>query len=163
MEEFVKELESAAMVDAITLSVVPPPEIVEESNRRLASAVTVREETFRASISGITVRGYLASDLSPNDPYIVVETADPISVAVVINSAHPHWSQLKGSEGVLNYLRHCTYDAIAEWQAKQRVGRIDTDTIKLLKDRLLRVPFEMEMQIGSSESVLAQPENNNAG
>ena len=62
-----------------------------------------------------------------------------------MNKAHPHWSQLKGSDGVLNYLRHCTYDGIAEWQARHKAGRVDPETIKLLKDKLLRIPFEVEM------------------
>ena len=69
-------------------------------------------------------------------------------ILVVINTVHPHWSQLKGSEGVLNYLRHCTYDAIAEWQARSKASRIDPNTIKLLKDQLLRVPFKMDEHEG---------------
>src|SRR4030042_223180 len=53
---------------------------------------------------------------------------------VVVNAAHPHWAQLKASEGVLNYLRHSTYDGVAEWQAVSRASRIDPDTTKILKD-----------------------------
>jgi hypothetical protein len=30
-------------------------------------------------------------------------------VIVVINQAHPHRAQLKGSKGVLNFIRHCTW------------------------------------------------------
>jgi hypothetical protein len=55
-------------------------------------------------------------------------------------------ARLLGSEGILDYLRHCTYDAIAEWQARHKTGTIDPDTAKLLKDRLLRVPLELEMR-----------------
>lgn len=36
------------------------------------------------------------------------------------------------------------YDAIAEWQARKKTSRIDPDTIKLLKDQLLRVSLEIE-------------------
>ena len=61
-----------------------------------------------------------------------------------MNVNHPHWKQLIASEGVLNYLRHCIYDAIAEWQARKRTSRIDPDTIKMFKDSLLRVSFEIE-------------------
>jgi hypothetical protein len=45
----------------------------------------------------------------------------------------------------LNYLRHCTYDAIAEWQARQKARRLDPNTIKLLKDKLLRIPLDIDM------------------
>jgi len=71
-----------------------------------------------------------------------------------VNVTLPHWRQLKGSEGALNYLRHCIYDAIAEWQARRKVACIDPDTIKLLKARLLRVPMEVE----EHENDEAQPE-----
>ena len=81
--------------------------------------------------------------MSPNDPYVIVDSARTSEVIVIINLAHPHWPQLKGSDGVANYLRHCTYDAIAEWQARHQASRIDPDTIKILKDKLLRVPFEI--------------------
>jgi hypothetical protein len=47
------------------------------------------------------------------------------------------------------YLRHCTYDGVAEWQARSKASRIDPDTIKLLKDKLLRVPFEIEKHLAS--------------
>jgi hypothetical protein len=52
--------------------------------------------------------------------------------------------QLDGSVGVMNYFRHCIYDAISEWQARTLRGRIDPETIKLLKDRLLRVSLIVE-------------------
>jgi hypothetical protein len=53
--------------------------------------------------------------------------------------------QATGYAGGHDYLRHCTYDAIAEWQARHKASRLDPDTIKLLKDKLLRVPFDIEM------------------
>ena len=46
---------------------------------------------------------------------------------------------------LLHYFRHCIYDAISEWQARNKAATIDPDTIKLLKDKLLRIPFEIEM------------------
>jgi len=41
-------------------------------------------------------------------------------------------------------LRQCIYDSVAEWQARAKASTIDPDTVKLLKDRLLRVPLSME-------------------
>lgn len=128
-----------------------PEEVVEESVRKIAETVAPREETFKADMGGnIVIKGYLAGDLSINDPYVVVESTTSNEVLVIVNTSHPHWSQLKGSEGVLNYLRHCAYDAIAEWQARRKVGRFDPETIKMLKDRLLRVPLQIEMSAGDA-------------
>jgi len=41
-------------------------------------------------------------------------------------------------------MKHCIYDAISEWKAMKRVSTIDPDTIKIIKDGLLRVSFSME-------------------
>ena len=36
------------------------------------------------------------------------------------------------------------YDGLAEWQARRRQANLDPDTIKLLKDSLLRLSGEIE-------------------
>ena len=61
-------------------------------------------------------------------------------------------AQLGGLESVRDYLRQCIYDSVAEWQARAKTARIDSDTIKLLKDRLLRVPLEMESHAAGEEA-----------
>ena len=64
-------------------------------------------------------------------------------------------TQLGGLESVRDYLRQCIYDSVAEWQARAKTSRIDSDTIKLLKDRLLRVPLEMESHAADEGTVEA--------
>jgi len=158
VDELKKELESPEMVDIISIDLVPPQQVVEETNKQIADAVTTRPETFRTTIAGaasgqnLTVKIYLEGDRSPYDPYIVVDSTSPSTVLVIVSTSHPHWSMLKGNVGVLNYLRHCTYDAISEWQARQRVGRLDPTTIKMLKDRLLRIPFDIESRAAEEET-----------
>ena len=146
VDEFVKELTSPEVADYIRIEPVLPEDVVYHAITAIAeSIVKIQPETFRAEIGdAIVVKGYIDKDLSPNDPYILVESSAS-EVIVIVNTVHPHWLQLDGSIGVLNYLRHCVYDGIAEWQARIKVGRIDPNTIKLLKDRLLRVSFEIEM------------------
>lgn len=153
IEELEAELNSAEMVDALTIGDVPPPEVVAGSVRPILDMAAMREEAFRAQVGSLTIKGYVVSDGSPNDPYVVTDSADLSRLVIVINFLHPHIGQLVGSEGVLNYLRHCTYDAIAEWQARNKAATIDPDTIKLLKDRLLRLAIQIEMHEGSGVAV----------
>jgi hypothetical protein len=153
IDEFERELHSPEMVDQITIETVPEEEIVSDSVERITrSVVASREETIRASVGGLSVKIYSVGDLSPNDPYVTVEATKRDEVTVIISTIHPHFSQLKGSDGVLNYFRHCTYDAIAEWQARQKAARLDPNTIKLLKDKLLRVSFAIEEHEGEIEN-----------
>ena len=140
IDEFERELSSSELADIVLLETVPPPEAVAKVFQHSRKAVENRDPTFRATISHFEVLGYLMSDLSPNDPYVTVDSVEENRVIVIINIQHPHWMQLQGSEGVLNYFRHCTFDGIAEWQARRRAANLDPDTIKILKDRLLRLP-----------------------
>lgn len=145
IDELKKELTSPEMVDAILLETVPAPEVVETQAETIAGSIRELDPTFVASIETLRVKGFLRADMSPNDPYVTHDSTHDREVLIIINQAHPHWKQLKGSDGVLNYLRHCVYDGIAEWQAKHKAASLNPNTVKYLKDRLLRVPFEIEM------------------
>lgn len=153
IDEVKEELESSEMVDQIELFDVPDEDILRIAKERLVNNVTQsRQESINAMVGSLSVRVYLASDMSMNDPYVLVESTQDSSVLVIINSSHPHWLQLKASEGVANYLRHCIYDAIAEWKAMKMTSRLNPDTIKIIKDGLLRVPLLMERNQTTEEA-----------
>lgn len=152
VDEFERELQSPELIDRIVVEDVPPPEIARETFKSITDSVKARTETFIAQMNGVTIRGFLAHDLSGNDPYVAIDTSRPDELIVIINLQHPHIRFIGDSEGMLNYLRHCTYDAIAEWKAVQKTGRLSADSIKLIKDRLLRVSFDMEMKKAEEEA-----------
>lgn len=153
LDEFKKELLSPEVLDHISLEPVPTQDIVDEViDRILKSVAEKRRETFRAEIGDVVVKLYINPDMSPNDPYVTVEATQASEVIVIVNTLHPHWLQLKGSDGVLNYLRHCTYDAIAEWKVRRKTAKIHPDTIKLIKDQFLRLSLEIEEQEESNDA-----------
>jgi hypothetical protein len=149
VEELQAELSSNEMVDLLSITSVPPPDVVAAEMRTLMQTIDPTEPTFSAKVEAtsgtVAILGYLTWETSMNDPYVISESTHPDRVLVIINMQHPHIQQITGAEGLLNYFRHCTYDALAEWQARHRASSLDPDTVKLLKDRLLRVPMEMEM------------------
>lgn len=138
-----EEMQSKEFVDLIEVEDVPPPDLVDQVNRPVVESVANEPPTWEAKVGDTLCKVYLAEYLSPNDPYFVGDI-DGKDIIVVVNRRHPHWKELKGSEGVYNFLCHCVYDAIAEWQCARKDGSIRSETVKLLKDRLLRLPFELE-------------------
>lgn len=131
---------------------MPDPEAISNSFRRIIEEEETGEETFRTDVGDIAVKVFLTGDKSENDPYFVCDATKKEEISVVVNQRHPHWYQLSGSEGVLNYLRHCIYDALSEHLARFRKSTIEPDTIKLYKDMFLRIQFEMERQDGADQS-----------
>lgn len=151
IEEFQAELESGAVVDTLELDEIPPPEVVEESFQPLIRGIEDSDPAFSATLPSVRVSGYLAMNASANDPYVAVESPANDHVVVSINVAHPHWRQITGAEGVLNYFRDCTYDALAEWKAR-RAQQLEPHTVKLFKDRFLRVGLSIETHLPEPES-----------
>ena len=146
VEELENELSSSELADLINIEDVPPSEAVAQSLQPLLDDASGADPDFDATVGNLSVRGFLVSDLSPNDPYVAADSTRGDVVLVIVNERHPHFLQLEGVAGVLNYLRHCVYDAIAEWQARRQDAQVDSQTVKILKDRLLRVAWDIEMR-----------------
>lgn len=141
------ELQSAEMNDIIESD--PPPEaVIAADNEALLAETDTSTTDFTAQLTHhgqpVTVIGVLDSTKSANDPYVISEATQPDRVVVVINMNHPHLGEID-ENGLLNYFRHSTYDALAEWKARNQVSSIDPGTIKRLKDGLLRVSLEIQM------------------
>ena len=148
IDELKKELFSPEMVDKISLTIVPSDEEVDAQIQAIADTIEERAEPeIEGDIGGIFVKVYIDAEMSPNDPYVLVEAVESDEVIIIVNASHPHWNQVTGDHGTLNYLRHCTYDGVAEHMARFKKGTVNPNTIKLLKDQLLRVSFNMEQNV----------------
>jgi hypothetical protein len=146
LNEFEAELESSEFQDLIVNYDLPSQKLIQESNQVVLDTVTKKTiPSLKATINDLTVFVYISETMSPNDPYVIIDsirTKD--SIYILVNKNHPHWIQLKNKESILNFIRHCVYDAVAEWKTYFKIGKIDPDTVKNFKDKLLRVPFEIE-------------------
>jgi hypothetical protein len=149
-EEFEEELNSGELADKVRLEVIPDPEILQKG---LAGLIEQSEEVatkFSARIGGdghdeVNVSGRLVTDMSPNDPYFHFDVTKPGNMVILINTRHPHFLELKGSEGVLNHLRNCTYDALAVWKASHVKADLQPITLMSIKDQFLRVGMEIDI------------------
>jgi len=139
------EIRSAEVRDFLETYEIPTESLVKKSNDILKNGIVKRlAPNLRASINKLVVSLYLVKDMSPFDPYVVIEsTASPTSVIVIINLVHPHWAELTEDESILNFIRHCAYDGVSEWKAYHETKKLEPDTIKLIKDNLLRIPMRL--------------------
>ena len=142
---FQKEIDSKEIKDILITNPMLSKKLIKNVVNSVRDYVLATfEEKFSIKIiEGLNVKVYI-ENMSVNDQYLTIDIAKTDEVIVIINSAHPHWAQLDNALSVLNYLRHCTYDGIAEWQAMKFVSDLHPNTIKILKDKLLRLPLEIE-------------------
>lgn len=147
LNEFEKEITSKEIKDFISTYEIPKINLIKEINEVIKKSVVKKmlKPSLHAKINNLNINVYLTKEISPNDPYLIIESTQmKNSVIVIINMSHPYWNQLKSQNSVLNYIRHCVYDGVAEWKTYEKVGKIEPDTVKLVKDNLLRIPLEIE-------------------
>ncbi len=151
MEALRKELLFPEIVDWLNITVLPSEEAVREQLEQIANPVQMaREPDLQVHVGDLDVWLYLAiNELSPNDPYVIQQAGSGKKIIVIVNASHPYVKQMSG-EQFQYHLRECAYDALSEARAERLRSKIDPDTVKLIKDGLLRVPFLIEQHEADS-------------
>lgn len=137
---------NVAFGDALKLIDVPPPAVITASNtltmQKTGGDGLLKSLTLRGqSDSGgdLTVRQLFSQDLSVNDPFLVIE-AGPDRLDLLINSQHPYYRAGMSSGGeafLVEYIRNCLFDGLAEWKARRQSVSLEPETIRLIKNNLL--------------------------
>ena len=151
LSELRQQMETPEFADLINLTPVPTPDLVEEATAPLIEAAAEEEPAQIIQIGSgeqrIVCHVYFSTTASPNDPYFATSHAED-TIKVILNTRHPHFRRVRGgSHGVTAYLMECVYDAIAEWKAT-RACTVRHDTIKIIKDGLLRHEVAMDTTDG---------------
>jgi hypothetical protein len=77
---------------------------------------------------------------SEHDPHMVLASgAEQGVVHVIINRLHPYYSMLESTDAINECIRQYIYDAISEYRVSKLQGRVNPDSVRRLKDTLLRV------------------------
>lgn len=141
------EFNSQELQDAFNSFEIPDEEIIEENIKVLLHNVSTRSEpTFTVNLGSLIVRVFLDNSISMNDPYLTLKVYSVEDrLDVLINKSHPHWRELQNSETIMNYIRHCVYDGVAEWKAAKFTSAVKPDTVKSIKDNLLRTSYNIKM------------------
>lgn len=145
---FESELKSNEIRDRLFTDIIPEEEAIQLSYKRLIEAAQKTDSpSIEVEIGSdhekIAVKVFLRAT-SEFEPYVLIETSSSKNtILVIINTLHPYWQELMNLDGFLSYIRHCVYDGLAEWRASRKTGRISHDTIKYIKDLLLRLPFDI--------------------
>ncbi|WP_421894866.1 ATP-binding protein [Marinoscillum sp.] len=148
LDILVSELKSDEIRDKLFNETIPDTKVIQASYRRLIDS-SQKSDTASIDISigsendSVKVKVYFRS-ASEFEPYVLAETSvEKNTVLIIINTLHPYWVELKNLDGFLSFVRHCVYDGISEWKASKKLGAINADTVKYIKDLLLRLPFEI--------------------
>ena len=142
VDKLMSELNSTELDDVVVSKSVPPEALIVESNKQIEKVIVESTKPTIIKLDGLTIKLYIDDGMSANDPYVINDSiSDKSTIIVIVNKNHPFWNELDGAAGILNYLRQCVYDAVSEWKAFFVKSTLQPDTIKHIKDDLMRVPF----------------------
>lgn len=140
LEGMKKEFASDEMKNAVNSSMLPPIDTIQKNNQaQLAALSDADKVTSIDVVSGLRVVVWVP-EKSEYEPHVVLAAgAEPGTIHVIINRLHPYFAALESSDAVDEAIRQYIYDAIAEYRVSKLAGVVNPDSVRRLKNDLLRV------------------------
>jgi Histidine kinase-, DNA gyrase B-, and HSP90-like ATPase len=138
-EEAKRLLSSPAITNFVVFEPVPSDKVVSDNMQATLADIMLfdPEITIRYN-DQMNVEIYTDVVKSENDAYVLVEYPNESKIVVVVNNKHPFYQKSISDDPVVNNWISAAADALAEWKCRREGGDIKPDTIRLLKDNILR-------------------------
>jgi hypothetical protein len=147
------EFNKPELVDAIAEAILPPFEMIVKADQRQIASLTPENEVTTFQV-GPEIKIVLSvKDDTENDPYVTIQaSSEPGKVHIIVNRIHPYYGSLETADEMNECLRQYVYDAIAEYKVSRKVAAVQPNSVRKLKDSLLRA---RETAIENAASALA--------
>ena len=140
VEEMRSEFANPEMGDALETSLLPPIETLQQNEASVAATVTEEDRLAVFEVSGDLTVIVSLKEISEYEPYLsIAASAAPGTVHVVINGLHPYYMDLEATDAIDECIRQYIYDAIAEYRVGKLTSRISPNSVRRIKNDLLRV------------------------
>jgi hypothetical protein len=140
--DMANEFTSSEMKDAINTSILPPLETIVANNLRQVANLTQAEKMATFQITPSLQVDIWLRETSEFEPYVTLSAgADAGTMHVIVNRLHPYYAGLETSDTIEECIRQYIYDAIAEYQVVHQTSKINPDSVRRMKDQLLRAKF----------------------
>lgn len=141
VQSLTSEFTSGEMKDVVNMASLPPIESIVATNQQRVASLVPADHVATLPVTDQLKIIVSLQDRSEYDPYLTMSPgAVPGEVHVIINALHPYYQSLEACAAE-ECLHQYIYDAVAEYRAHQLSARIVPDTVRRLKDALLKVPL----------------------
>lgn len=157
IKDMQSEFTSSEMRDALANAVLPPLEIITANNLQQLQALKAEDEIGRLDILPELTVVISLKETSLYEPHVVfVPGAEARVLHVIINGLHPYYQTLEAKDAIAECVQQYIFDAVAEFKTSKLMARINPDSVRNLKNGLLRTRAE---QLDNADSeVRAQAE-----
>jgi hypothetical protein len=138
-ESMRSEFTSAELKDALNSAALPPPETLAASNQQQLDSLTAEDEILRLDILPELKVVISVKETSEWEPHVTfVVGADTTTLHVIINGLHPYYQTLEAKDAINECIQQYLFDAVAEFKASKLIARVNPDSVRRLKNDLLR-------------------------
>jgi hypothetical protein len=143
VRDLVKDLQaeftSDEMKDALNTALLPPIETIRSTNQEQLVSLTADDEIARLEILPDLRVVISVKETSAYEPYVVfVPGSEDGVLHVIINGLHPYYQTLEAKDAIAECVQQYIFDAVAEFKTQKLIAKLNPDSIRRLKDGLLR-------------------------
>jgi len=143
LKDFVSSMKSefvgSEMQDALNMSALPPASVTEANNQKLVDSLMPEDEVDRFEILPDLHLVISLKETSEYEPYVTYGAgADAKTLHIIINLLHPYYEMLAADAAIDECVHQYMFDAVAEFHVRKMHGKINPNTVRTLKDNLLR-------------------------
>ena len=133
------EFISAEIKDALNNAALPPAEALAANNQEQLNSLTAEDEISRLEILPDLKVIISLKETSEWEPHVTfVPSADPSVLHVIINGLHPYYQTLEPKDSISECVQQYIFDAVAEFKASKLIARVNPDSVRRIKNDLLR-------------------------
>lgn len=133
------EFTSSEIKDALSNAALPPIETITANNQQQLNSLTAEDEIGRLEILPDLKVIISLKETSQYEPHVVfVPGAEDDVLHVIINGLHPYYQTLEAKDSINECVQQYIFDAVAEFKTSKLIARLNPDSVRRLKDGLLR-------------------------
>jgi hypothetical protein len=133
------EFTSTEIKDALNNAALPPQETLAANNQQQLKSLTAEDEIGRLEILPDLKVIISLKETSEWEPHVTfVPGAEAGVLHIIINGLHPYYQTLEAKDSINECMQQYIFDAVAEFKASKLVSRVNPDSVRRLKNDLLR-------------------------
>lgn len=143
VKDMQSEFTSPEMKDALSNAALPPLDTITANNLRQLETLTPEDEIGRLDILPDLKVVISLKETSSYEPHVVfVPGAQIDTLHVIINGLHPYYQTLEAKDSINECVQQYIFDAVAEFKTSKLTARLNPDSVRKLKNDLLRARAE---------------------
>jgi hypothetical protein len=137
ISDLTKEFKSPELSDAVKKSILPP--VILDQNQKQVAGLKPDDSIATFQITKDLKVEIWIKEISEYEPYVTLHAgAEAGTMHVIVNRLHPYYTNMESTPLVEEAIRQYIYDAIAEYQVKHQAADVRPESLRHMKDQLLR-------------------------